>query len=456
MLDRPQAAEIPGTPPGDDSELRRLTPCDQRALNRLRTAYEDECPVAFLTGSGLARSSRVIDSFLADADEQTSVARVARPCADATSYMRSVIRSIGFQAKEFCLADLEKIFTMFLSFQRSHGLRTVICIEDAQDCSSWVFDKVFELAELELRERYGLFVVLSGQADLTHHLTVNSARGRALRAMREIPVSPLKLAETREFVVQRVKSEGFDDVSQVIEFEAITSLHEISAGTPDTVFWLCNESLNRAAQESVYPVTASGVSLAAAALGLVAENVPQLAEELESVDQIGGSSIRLSIRLRGRANRELTLLQDCISIGRDPANDVCIPSLLVSRHHALIVKSSEGVKLMDLGSTNGSAVNGEKVVSCKLRGGDRIVLGDCRIEFAKAETTLDDIIMADLVGSNAPNERGVAIDSLRLQRLASAFPRNGRPRISAARHTVEESTASPGRGFRGSGAQDET
>ena len=453
MLDRPQAEEIQGAPPGDDGELQRLTPCDQRALNQLRAAFEDGCPVAFMTGDGVARSRRVIDNFLAAVDEQTSIARIPRPCTDATSYMRSIIRSIGFKAKDFCLADLEKIFTMFLSFKRSHGLRTVICIEDAQDCSSWVFDKVFELAELELRQRYGLFVILSGRTDLTHHLTVNSTRAGVLRTIREIPVSPLRLAGTREFIAQQIKSQGFDDISQVIEFEAITKVHEIAAGTPDTIYRLSGECLNNAARESAYPITTGAVLSAAASLGLGADEVPQSGEEPEYVVQNGDGAIKLSVRLRGRANRELTLLQDCISIGRDPGNDVCIPSLLVSRHHALIVTSSEGVKLMDIGSTNGSAVNGEKVASCKLQSGDRIVLGDCRIEFARAETTLDDIIMADLFGSNG---RDVATDSLRLRRLASAFPKNRGPRISAERCAVEESVATCGRGFRSSGVQDET
>ena len=456
MLDRPHAAEIQGPPPGDDSELQRLTPCDQRALNRLRTAFEDGSPVAFLAGAGTARSRQVIDSFLAAFDEKTSVARVAKPRADATSCMRDVVSAIGFEAKDFCLTDLEKIFTMFLSFQRSHGLRTVICIEDAQDCSSWVFDKVFELAETELRESCGLFVILSGQTDLTHHLTVNSTRAKVLRAVREIPVAPLTLAEAREFVVRQVKSKGFDDISQVIEYEAISRLYEISAGTPDTVYGLCNESLNIAAKNSAYPVTANGVSVAAGALGLIPEEVPQLAEDPELMVPVADSSVRLSVRSRGHANREYTFVQDCITIGRDRTSDVCVPSPLVSRHHVLIVKSSDGVKLMDLGSTNGSVVNGQKVVSCNLQSGDSIVLGDCRIEFATAEPTLDDIIMADLVASKVPNGRAVAIDSLQLRRFANALPRNGKPRNLALRCSARETTSSRGQGFLNSHLQDET
>ena len=438
MVSRPQAVEIKGITPDHDSELHRLTPCDQVALSRLRSAFEDGSPGAFLIGEGVARTRQVIDSFLGALDEQTSVARVPSSCADATSWMRNVIRSIGFKAKDFCLTDLENIFGMFLSFQRSHDLRTVMCIENAQDCSSWVFEKMFDLTELELQERHGLFVIVSARSDLTHRLTAHSSRGKALQAMRDIPVSPLRLAETREFVVQRIKSEGYDDVSRIFEFDAITRLHEICAGTSDAVYGLCNESLNLAARKSSYPVTADTVDKAAIALGLEATDAPESPEEPEFEDEVAGCSIRLDVQFRGKPYGGQTLYQDCISIGRGPGNDVCIPSLLVSRHHALIVKSKEGVRLMDLGSTNGSVVNGERVVSHTLSSGDIIVFGDCRIDFATTDHTLDEIIMADLVDSDLPDDQEVANDSVMNQETTNIPATNGANRIPAHEASSDE------------------
>lgn len=456
MLDRPQVAEIPGTLPHDNAGLHCLTPCDPTALNRLVTALEDASPGAFLIGDGVARPAKVLENFLAGVDEHATVAYVSGPCTDATSWMRNVIRAIGFKAKDFCLTDLENIFGMFLSFQRSHDQRTVMIIEDAQDCSSWVFDKVFELVELELQERYGLFVILSWQTTLTDRLTVNSDRLTAPPAMRDIPVSPLKLVETREFVVQQVRSAGLDDVSQVFEYEAITTLHEISAGIPDTVFRLCGESLRMAARKSAYPVAASAVGEAASALGLVPDDLPLLEEEPECVDQVAGNSIKLSVRLRGEANRELTFIQDCLSIGRGAKNDVCIPSLLVSRHHAVMVKSSEGVRLMDLGSTNGCIVNGEKVNSRCLVSGDTIILGDCRIDFAITEHTLDEIIMADLASSGVPDEQDVANDAVVIGQWSNGLLKIRGSRNPAVPLDVREATTNRGQDDRDSRVQEET
>lgn len=65
-----------------------------------------------------------------------------------------------------------------------------------------------------------------------------------------------------------------------------------------------------------------------------------------------------------------------LKIGRAPENDVCIRDQSISKHHARVVLTSAGaVFVEDLGSTNGTYVNGEKVVRHALWDGDKIHLG---------------------------------------------------------------------------------
>jgi diguanylate cyclase (GGDEF)-like protein len=70
-------------------------------------------------------------------------------------------------------------------------------------------------------------------------------------------------------------------------------------------------------------------------------------------------------------------------IGRTPEADVCIPDRCVSQRHARVVVSPEGaVFIEDLGSTNGTYVNGEKVMRRALRDGDEVlILPDHRLKF---------------------------------------------------------------------------
>ena len=67
-----------------------------------------------------------------------------------------------------------------------------------------------------------------------------------------------------------------------------------------------------------------------------------------------------------------------ITVGRTSENDVCIPSKLISRHHARLLVGPDGVTIEDAGSTNGCFVNGVQVHSQVLHEGDVLELGDLR------------------------------------------------------------------------------
>jgi len=65
-----------------------------------------------------------------------------------------------------------------------------------------------------------------------------------------------------------------------------------------------------------------------------------------------------------------------LTIGRAADNDLVIPDSRVSRHHARIAGRRGTLVYADLGSTNGSRVNGVQVGELVLGAGDRIEIGD--------------------------------------------------------------------------------
>ncbi len=67
------------------------------------------------------------------------------------------------------------------------------------------------------------------------------------------------------------------------------------------------------------------------------------------------------------------------SIGRGPGNDLVLPVLSVSRNHAEIVQTAEGVTIRDLGSRNGIVVGGERVAEHALDAGEHVTLGDIEL-----------------------------------------------------------------------------
>lgn len=70
-----------------------------------------------------------------------------------------------------------------------------------------------------------------------------------------------------------------------------------------------------------------------------------------------------------------------VVIGRDAGSDVQVVSQLVSRRHAKLTVSAEDGVIEDLGSSNGTLVNGKTVSRQKLRDGDEIKIGDCVLTF---------------------------------------------------------------------------
>jgi pSer/pThr/pTyr-binding forkhead associated (FHA) protein len=62
-------------------------------------------------------------------------------------------------------------------------------------------------------------------------------------------------------------------------------------------------------------------------------------------------------------------------IGRSSELDMVLVEDMVSRKHAKISMSGGKITIEDLGSTNGTFVNGEKVKTARIKEGDRILIG---------------------------------------------------------------------------------
>ena len=76
---------------------------------------------------------------------------------------------------------------------------------------------------------------------------------------------------------------------------------------------------------------------------------------------------------------EQELHQGLLTIGRSPDCDLIFSDPMVSRQHARIHVEGNMVAIHDLGSRNGTIVNGERVASTELKAGDEISVGEWTI-----------------------------------------------------------------------------
>jgi hypothetical protein len=90
----------------------------------------------------------------------------------------------------------------------------------------------------------------------------------------------------------------------------------------------------------------------------------------------------LVIRLGGgRSGEQFPVDRDVMTIGRAPQSDVFLDDITVSRDHARLVRSANGVSLTDLGSLNGTYVNRQRIESTQLADGDELQIGKYRLSY---------------------------------------------------------------------------
>jgi pSer/pThr/pTyr-binding forkhead associated (FHA) protein len=90
---------------------------------------------------------------------------------------------------------------------------------------------------------------------------------------------------------------------------------------------------------------------------------------------------KLILSLEGSVIREVPLDKERVTIGRKPQNDVQIENLAVSGEHACIVTILNDSFLEDLGSTNGTLVNGNPIKKHILQNNDVIEIGKYKLKY---------------------------------------------------------------------------
>lgn len=74
-----------------------------------------------------------------------------------------------------------------------------------------------------------------------------------------------------------------------------------------------------------------------------------------------------------------------LTIGRQSTNDIALPDRAVSKRHAIVGRVKGQTVVKDLGSRNGTFVNGEKVEKSILLCGDRLKIGSVNLRFFQEE-----------------------------------------------------------------------
>lgn len=126
------------------------------------------------------------------------------------------------------------------------------------------------------------------------------------------------------------------------------------------------------------------------------------------------------------------LTKEVVAIGRDISNDLVFNDPEVSRYHARLTRQAQGYALEDLGSTNGTFVNGARLaVPRVLAQGDIVSLGETvRLGFESSYDAGRDAGVGVATMADAPVRTPRTVESMPspYQPPAGPPPETGRPR----------------------------
>ncbi len=124
---------------------------------------------------------------------------------------------------------------------------------------------------------------------------------------------------------------------------------------------------------------------------------------------------RLILTLRGRELDKFLLGQGKVTIGRSPECDITIDNTAVSRRHATIEFSGDGYLLTDLGSSNGTFLNGRTVEEpTQLKPGDVVGIAKFELQFQDAPQSE----VQKMMGGMQDMEATMMVDA---EKMAKAF-----------------------------------
>ena len=104
-------------------------------------------------------------------------------------------------------------------------------------------------------------------------------------------------------------------------------------------------------------------------------------DERDVIAQLDRDSAMLIILGGPRKGARFLIDADVTKIGRAPENDIFLDDITVSRRHAELHREQKKFLMKDLGSLNGTYLNGSVVSEGDLRSGDELQIGKFRLHF---------------------------------------------------------------------------
>jgi type II secretory pathway predicted ATPase ExeA len=334
----------------------------QDGLRFLSEALGQHGGVALIQGPGGSGKTTIVTEQAGWLSRDSSVAIVDGKQLSPQRMLTGMLSQFGIEADTENDEQLMELVDDFLTGQPYPNPAPVLIVDNVDLAPSSSLRLLNWLAALEVRDRYALRIVLTGQERIASLVRLDGMHSLARRNPATYSLNPLSAREAMIYLRTRLIAAGSDDSETVFPIDVTDRLCRLSRGWPGV--------LN----------------------GLALELIVRM-QETETRE----SAPRAIVTRDGETLQELALTKRQYIIGRSRLADILIEDMYVSKLHALLQVYSNALVLLDLNSTNGTTVNSAAAPKTVLKNNDVISLGRHRIKVENVpviDATMDELVKA--------------------------------------------------------------
>ncbi|MCC5862639.1 MAG: FHA domain-containing protein [Gammaproteobacteria bacterium] len=306
--------------------------------------------------------------------------------ADGPAFLQALLNGWGLEIEEGMRDDLKALLELFIGHQSGKGHTAYVALPADREPGRAIGELITWLAGLRFDGRHTVRFLLHGEPaghlpDCLRGGTPELAEGRGLVHHRAPGLLP---SESEYYIHTRLKMAGARHPAELIGMELCRLVGAYAEGEVPLIDRLVLTALDMAAaddQAGSLVVRQRHVEAAAARLGLELRSEAVTAESVPSDASAEPERASLVFSAGAEVTHEVELVQPRMVMGRDGDCDISLDSRFISRFQCLFMQTRRGWYVLDLGSTNGTFVNGRRIREHLLRQGDVISIGRHRIRF---------------------------------------------------------------------------
>ncbi|MGA2331942.1 MAG: AAA family ATPase [Syntrophales bacterium] len=215
----------------------------KEALAHLRYAIREGKGFSVITGEVGTGKTTLVHTLLNKLDGNVRTAYIFNPVMAPEDFLNYIcedlgLKSDGVKSRGQNLAALHN----FLLNCYAQNERVFLIIDEAQSLDTKLLEEVRLLTNLETSTNKLLHVILLGQPELNKALSDERFRALKQRVTTRYNLSTLNLADTKEYILHRLKKAGARNLS-VFDESAIKEIYKYSKGIPRVINIVCDNAL---------------------------------------------------------------------------------------------------------------------------------------------------------------------------------------------------------------------